>query len=228
MMKKATVSYQGFRFSKLNDPRFSHLKLLLFWPPCLILFFITGHLIPQASCTPMHMWLDDVIPFCEWFLIPYVFWYLLVAFTLLYFLRYDVDCFKRLQTYIAIAQLVSTVVYIVWPTCHELRPDFAALGRDNLLIDGVKLLYSVDTTQNACPSLHVSLAIGIAIEWCRYKGSSRLWKVLMILTALLICMSTAFVKQHSAVDFFGALPLVLVAQIAVSLIYRKKVGEAVQ
>ena len=30
-MKKTVVSYKGFRFSKLNDPQFSHLKLLLGW-----------------------------------------------------------------------------------------------------------------------------------------------------------------------------------------------------
>ena len=31
-MKKPVVDYRKFRLSKLNDPEFSHLKLLLFWP----------------------------------------------------------------------------------------------------------------------------------------------------------------------------------------------------
>ena len=162
-MNKTVVSYKGFRLSKLNEPRFRHLKLLLFWPVTLALFFITGHCTPIESCTPMHMFLDDLIPFCEWFLIPYVGWYFLIAISLLWFLRRDVESFKRLQTFIAISQLTCTLIYIIWPTCHQLRPDFAALGRDNILIDGVKLLYSVDTTANACPSLHATLALGIAI-----------------------------------------------------------------
>ena len=36
----------------------------------------------------VHCRLDDLIPFCEWFLIPYVFWYFLIVFTLLYLMLY--------------------------------------------------------------------------------------------------------------------------------------------
>ena len=224
-MNKTVVSYKGFRLSKLNEPRFRHLKLLLFWPVTLALFFITGHCTPIESCTPMHMFLDDLIPFCEWFLIPYAGWYFLIAISLIWFLRRDVESFKRLQTFIAISQLTCTLIYIIWPTCHQLRPDFAALGRDNILIDGVKLLYSVDTTANACPSLHATLALGIAIAVWQSKHTTRFWKIFVAVFAALVCMSITFVKQHSAVDFFAALPMTVVAQTAVHFIFRKKKSE---
>ena len=29
--------------------------------------------------TPIHIWIDDVIPFCEYFIIPYYMWFLFVA-----------------------------------------------------------------------------------------------------------------------------------------------------
>ena len=44
------------------------------------LYFLTENLIPAENCRPVHMWLDDVIPLCEWFIIPYVFWYALIVF----------------------------------------------------------------------------------------------------------------------------------------------------
>ena len=224
-MNQTTVSYKGFRLSKLNDPQFRHLWLLLFWPVNLALFFIAGHCIPIENCTPMHMFFDDLIPFNEWFLIPYVGWYFLIAGSLLWFLFKDVERFKRLQTFIAISQLTCSVIYFIWPTCHNLRPDFATLGRDNILIDGVKFLYSIDTTSNACPSLHATIAIGIAIHCCLSKRVNLPWKIFVAVFSFLVCMSITFVKQHSAVDFFGALAMTAAAQTAVWLIFRKKKAE---
>ena len=37
-------------------------------------------------------------------------------------------------------------------------------------------------------------------------------KVLIWLFAILVCLSTMFIKQHSAVDFFAALPICLLAE----------------
>ena len=103
-MKKPMVDYREFRLSKLNEPQFSHLKLLLGWVGYFALYFLTENLIPAERCRPVHMWLDDVIPFCEWFVIPYVFWYVLIVISLGYFLLYRVGRFKELQTYIIITQ----------------------------------------------------------------------------------------------------------------------------
>ena len=99
-MKTPVVDYRTFRLRKLGEPQFAHLKLLLGWVGYFILYFLTENLIPVENCHPVHTWLDDLIPFCEWFLIPYVFWYGLIVFSLGYFLLYNVDSFKRLQTYI--------------------------------------------------------------------------------------------------------------------------------
>ena len=84
-MRKPVVDYRQFRFSKLNDPQFSHLKLLLGWIIYFSMYFLTENLIPSEKCIVVHGRLDDLIPFCEWFVIPYVFWYLLIVITLLYF-----------------------------------------------------------------------------------------------------------------------------------------------
>ena len=212
-MRKPVVDYRKLRLHNLNTPEFSHLFLLLGWVGYFLLYFLTENLIPAEKCTPVHMWLDDVIPFCEIFLIPYVFWYLLIVISLGYFLLYHVDSFKRLQVYIIITQIAAMVIYILFPSRQDLRP--TEFPRDNFLTQVVSLLYTVDTNTGVCPSLHVAYSLGIASVWVKEKGVSCLWKGFVVAAVILICLSTMFIKQHSAVDFFAALPVCLLAELVV-------------
>lgn len=212
-MKQPVVDYRTFRLSKINEPQFSHLKLLLGWIGYFILFFLTEKLIPAEQCYPVHCWLDDVIPFNELFLIPYVFWYFLIIISLGYFLLYHIDSFKKLQTYIIITQIVAMAAYIFFPTRQDLRP--VVFPRDNFLTRCVGLLYSADTNTGVCPSLHVAYSLGIASTWLKEENISKLWKGFVTVAAGLICLSTMFIKQHSAVDFFVAIPVCILAEYLV-------------
>lgn len=209
-MKKPMVDYRRFGLAKLNTPAFSHLKLLVSWPIYITLYILTEKLIPAERCTPIRIFLDDRIPFCEWFVIPYVFWYGLIAFSLVYFLLYDIDSFRRLQIYILITQMVAMTVYIVFPSRQDLRP--TAFTRDNILIRCVRLLYSIDTNTGVLPSLHVAYSLGIMSTWL-HRRITPLWgRIFVTVAAILICLSTTFIKQHSAADFFAALPMCLAAE----------------
>ena len=212
-MKRPVVDYRTFRLNKINEPQFAHLKLLLGWVVYFALYFLTENLIPAEKCQPVHMWLDDVIPFHEVFLIPYVFWYFLIVFSLGYFLLYHVDSFKRLQTYIIVTQLTAMAIYILFPSRQDLRP--AIFPRDNFLTDCIRILYAFDTNTGVCPSLHVAYSIGIASVWTKEKGANIWWKSFVVVAVILICLSTMFIKQHSAVDFFAALPVCLLAEFIV-------------
>ena len=210
-MKAPVVDYRTFRFSKLNEPKFSHLKLLYGWVVYFVLFFLTENIIPAADCHPVHCFLDDVIPFNEIFLIPYVFWYALIVISLLYFLLYDVESFKSLQTFIIITQVVAMTMYIIWPSRQDLRP--LVFPRDNFLTRCVGFLYTVDTNTGVCPSLHVAYSLGIASAWLKEKTASVWTKVLVVIFVFFVCISVAFTKQHSVVDIFAALPVCLLAEI---------------
>ena len=212
-MKKPVVDYREFSLSRLNEPRFAHLRLLGGWIVYLVLYFITENLIPVERCHVIHCALDDVIPFNEGFLVFYCYWYFLLAGSLLYFLLYDVLSFKRLQIYIMITQAVAMATYIIYPSVQLLRPD--TFARDNLLTRLAAFIYAFDTPTGVCPSLHVGYSLGIASVWCHRRDSSLVWKCLMIFSAVAISLSTAFVKQHSVVDIFAALPVGLLAEYLV-------------
>lgn len=209
-MKKPVVDYRQFRLHRLNDPQFSHLKLLFGWVGYFTLYFLTEAFIPAENCYVVHSPLDDLIPFCELFLLPYFLWYGLVAGSLLYFALYNVENFKRLQTFIIVTQVVAMAIYILFPTRQDLRPE--VFPRDNLLTRGVEMLYTLDTNTNVCPSLHVAYSLGIASVWLKEKDASRAWKTFVVIFVILVCLSTVFLKQHSAVDFFAAIPVCLLAE----------------
>ncbi len=220
-MTKPMVDYRQFRFSKLNTPEFSHLKLLGGWLVYFVLYLLTENLIPTERCHVVHCALDDAIPFLEGFAIPYCFWYLLIVISLGWFLLYDVDSFKRLQVFIIITQLVAMAVYIIWPSYQDLRP--AVFPRENFLSHVMGLIYSFDTPTGVCPSLHVAYSIGIASTWCKCRKAPAWWKAFVVAAAVIISVATAFVKQHSVLDIAAALPLSLLAEILTfHVIYPKK------
>lgn len=212
-MKKPTVSYKGFRLRKIFEPQYSHLLLILGWVVYFVLFFLTENLVPQSACYPMHCALDDLIPFCEVFILPYVLWYVLIAGSLLYFLFYNVTNFKRLQIYIMITQAIGLASYVIFPTCQNLRPE--VFQNSNVFTDMVAYLYSIDTNTGVCPSLHCAYSIGIASVWLREGSASKTTKWLISLFCFSVCLSTVFVKQHSVLDFFAALPVCLIAELIV-------------
>ena len=212
-MKKPVVDYRGLRISTICQSQYAHLLLLLGWIVYLLFYVLTEQLIPPESCYPVRCLLDDWIPFCEIFVIPYVFWYLLIIGTLLYFLLYDVDSFKKLQIYFMICQIISTVIFISFPTRQDLRP--AAFPRDNIFSRLVGVLYAADTNTGVCPSLHVALSIGIASVCRKANSVSQGWKLFICVTAVLICLSVVFIKQHSAVDIVAAIPVCAVAELLV-------------
>lgn len=212
-MKKPIVDYRTFRLKRINEPQFSHLKLLVGWLVYFLFYLLTENLIPMESCSVVHIRLDDLIPFCEWFIIPYVFWYLLIVISLGYFVLYNIDSFKKLSTYIIITQVVAMIVYIAFPNRQDLRP--LEFPRDNIATRLLGLIYTLDTSSNVCPSLHVAYSLGIASTWLKVKDVSVWWKVFVVISVILICMSVTFIKQHSALDAILALPLGLFAEIVV-------------
>lgn len=209
-MRNPVVDYRDLRISNLDEPRYAHLKLLAGWPVYFVLYFLTERLIPLSRCHVIHCVLDDIIPFHEGFVLLYCYWYLLIAFSLLWFACYDVCSFKRLQVYIMITQAVAVMVYVLYPSVQLLRPDH--FERDNLLTRLVAFIYAFDTPTGVCPSLHVAYSLGIASTWCHREDGRCAGKAVSVLSAVAVSLSTAFVKQHSVVDICAALPVGLLAE----------------
>lgn len=220
-MRKPVVDYRTFKLSKIREPQFRHLLFLLGWVGYFILYFLTENFIPYEKCYPVHCWLDDVVPFCEYFVIPYVGWYLLIVGSLIYFALYNPKNFENMSKFIIVTQVVAMVIYILFPTRQDLRPEM--FPRENIFTGILGLIYRFDTNTGVCPSLHVAYSVGIASTWLKEKSASKLCKTLITIFCFFVCISVAFVKQHSVVDIFAAIPVCILAEwIAFGKSYYKK------
>lgn len=148
----------------------------------------------------IHFPLDDLIPFCEYFVIPYFLWFAYIAAVFIWLFFKDRENFYKYIVFLYTGMTLFLVVSTFYPNGHLLRP--AEFERDNIFIRMVCFLYWADTSTNILPSIHVfnSIAAHLAVvhlEDFRYKK----WTVRCSqLLCISIILSTMFLKQHSCVD----------------------------
>ena len=153
----------------------------------------------------MHTVLDDLIPFNEYFIVPYLMWFLYVAATIAFFFFKNRDDYYRLCTFLFTGMTISLLVCTLFPNGTDFRP---AIDPDkNIFCYLVSRLWSIDPCINVFPSIHVYNSVGVHIAICH---SEELKKHPMIVRAsgvlmVLICLATMFLKQHSVIDVVGAL-----------------------
>jgi len=192
------------------------------WVFCLFFVYMAWFLYLEANNTKnlftIHIKLDDYIPFNEWFVIPYLLWFAYVFVTVVYFfLKGPKDEFYQYIAFLFVGMFTCLIIYSIWPNQQNLRPNLATLGRDNILIRIISVIYSRDTSTNVCPSIHVynSLATHIAICKNRKLRSNKLINLSSFTLMILICLSTTFIKQHSAFDTICAIGLAIVVYLLV-------------
>ena len=73
----------------------------------------------------------------------------------------------------------------------------------------VDIIYKVDTPVcNLFPSAHCAFSILFIISILDVKEVKKEYKILIIISSLLIILSTLFIKQHVVIDVLGALLIV--------------------
>lgn len=157
----------------------------------------------------IHTKLDEWIPFCEYFVVPYLLWFLFVFATILYFAFFNKSRkeYDQLMWSFCIGMTFFIVISLLFPNGQKLRPGLD--GEEGLFIDLVRMVYRKDTPTNIFPSIHVynSVVCCAAIlrnEQC--KKNPWIISGTLILTILIIA-STVLIKQHSVIDLIGALVL---------------------
>ena len=184
------------------------LRYFLLWPVIGLRYILLERFLIPAQYFEVSCPLDGLIPFCEGFLIPYVIWYFFLIGVHVYAFVCAPAVFRWYTRFLIASFSISTLIFLVFPTCQNLRP--SEFPRDNLLTDGVRLLYAADTPTNVCPSEHVigSIAAFLAVR----KSIKRpLAVVLFGILSFFTGIATVFLKQHSAVDVFAAIPVCILA-----------------
>ena len=127
----------------------------------------------QAAAAGAHRVDEFMIPFCEYFLPLYLYWFAFLPFMLIYTFLKDVPAFRRMMYFIMVTYIITVTVYFIYPTCQNLRP--AEFQRDNIFTRFLAWFYVYDTNTNVCPSIHVIgsfAAMGVMpVKKCVILGS---------------------------------------------------------
>ncbi len=176
-----------------------NLTLALFWPAFGAAFYAMEWLVPARDYHVMYHPIDSLIPFSEIFLIPYLFWFVFMVGGYVYTFFASPAAFRRMMYVTVLTYGGGLLMFVLFPTCQNLRP--VEFPRDNFLTEVMAWFYTCDTSTNVCPSLHVCGSLATAFGLTETKRfSTRGWKIAVYAVALLICISTVFVKQHSILD----------------------------
>lgn len=214
------VDYRKLRLSNITTPEFSHVFWLIFWPVFEIAFALVELLRPMEDCHPIWCPLDDLIPFNEWFLFPYLFWFVFLFGMNVYLLLFDPRAFRRFMLFTTLTYTATMLFYIIYPTCQNLRPE--SFDRDNILTRFLTFFYAFDTNTNVCPSLHVIGAFAVTFgAWDTQRFQTLFWKTAFFAMSMLISISTLYVKQHSVLDVISAFSVCAVGYIIVYILPKR-------
>jgi len=204
----------------LKKPTRRQWILMLYLPFHLIWYFILEQSVTTDYYTIHCAW-DNLIPFCEWFVIPYLSWFLYMVTAGLYFLFKDDEAFEHYMLSLIFGFFICTFICSVFPNGQDLRPfnynnNFAALL--------VKWMQDFDTNTNVFPSMHVVGALGAAFAIARSKTlKSKVWlQILNWMLCTAIIMATVFLKQHSVLDIASG---IVVCVFVFWLVYKGYAGK---
>lgn len=167
--------------------------------------------------TIIHMNIDDRIPFCEFFIIPYIIWFGYIAFMVIYLFFTNKKQYYQLGMFLATGMTVFLIISTLFPNLHHLRP--YVMPRDNIFSDMVRNLYRIDTSANLWPSIHVYNSLGIYFAAVHNEkiGQNKILKNIFLIISTLIILSTVFLKQHSMFDVMTAF---IMSAIVYVVVYR--------
>lgn len=180
-----------------------HLLILLYF----FIYLAWFSYVEQTVTTHFHVIhtpLDDLIPFCEYFVIPYLMWFAYVAWGIAYFALHNKSEYYKLCAFLFSGMTVFLIISTVYPNGHYLRPIYFTHHNVFTMLCG--FLYQTDTATNLFPSIHVfnSLGIHLAVINSREFKNHRIVKILSGVLAGSIILSTMFIKQHSTFDVLTA------------------------
>lgn len=165
----------------------------------------------------IHVKLDDMIPFVEYFIVPYLLWFVYVAAVFVYLFFKNRREFYQYCIFLFTGMTLFLIVSTLYPNGHLLRPN--TFARNNIFTFAVQILYQADTATNIFPSLHVynSIAAHRAVANSETLAGNRLIRGGSFVLMVSIILATMFLKQHSVLDVISGILLGLVME---QLVYR--------
>ena len=105
----------------------------------------------------IHCPIDQYIPFLEYFVVPYLGWFLYIGGIVFWLFLFDRENMCRLLWCGMIGMTIFVVISVFLPNGLDLRPE--VFPRDNVFTRLTAFVYRIDTSTNVFPSIHVNNSI---------------------------------------------------------------------
>lgn len=182
--------------------KYRHGLVIVIYAIIYLILFAYLERLPVRGYHIVHTTFDDMIPFCEYFIIPYLLWFPYMFVSVAYFIFFNKNKheYYQLTFNLMFGMTIFLIVSYIYPNMQLLRPE--VFPRDNVFTRMVAWLYETDTPTNILPSIHVfnSLAIYMALASCESMKKHKGIKAGALVLTILIILSTMFLKQHSVID----------------------------
>ncbi|WP_459931530.1 phosphatase PAP2 family protein [Desulfosporosinus burensis] len=161
---------------------------------------------------------DQMIPFVKYFALPYIVWYPFVMITLLWLM-------KR-QPRLYVTTLISCLMGLVLSYCFFILAQTTTprppLDAHDLFTGIVLYIYLADKPYNSFPSIHVLISFVLFRACSRLNIQAPIFTASVRGLAVIIILSTLFIKQHTLLDVaggivFGALLFWLVDMVSLKI-----------
>lgn len=194
--------------------KYKHLLLLLYFPFYLVWFAYLEKTVTKHFHV-IHMDIDDYIPFCEYFIVPYLLWFAYIAVVIVYMGLKDKKEFQNMCAFLFTGMTIFLIVSTIYPNGHMLRP--TSFERDNIFTQLCAMLYQTDTATNLFPSIHVYNSIGVHLALIHSEKTKNRKGICLASAVLMvsIILSTVFLKQHSMFDLITGLVLAIIVNFFV-------------
>ena len=152
---------------------------------------------------------DMTLPIDEWF--PLVPWTTVIYFGcyLFWAINYGLCAMREKEKshpFFAadiLAKAICLVLFLAVPTTN-VRPEIVG---DGIWEESMRMLYASDAADNLFPSIHVTVS-WLCFIGVRNRKDIPLWyRVLSLIMALAVCVSTLTTKQHVIVDVVAAIAI---------------------
>lgn len=192
------------------------------------LYFLLNH--SSGKVYDLTTWLDRSIPFIKYFALPYLLWYPVLMLTLIWLLWRQ----PRLYVITLFSCLLGLITsYSIFLIAQTTTPRPSITGSD-LFSRIVETIYRVDNPYNSFPSIHVLVSFILILAMNRMKSltTSPLITSLVQIMAVLIILSTLFIKQHTLADVAGGIVigwiLFILVEVLTTFLWRRSKAASVQ
>lgn len=171
--------------------------LILIIPLISIIYSVSNIYKPNLHI--LRTFIDGLIPFNKYFVIPYGYWFVYLYGALLYFAVVNGKHFIRLLMSMVSGMFICYIIFFLFPTTVP-RPAINGNGVFDILMAWV---YALDKPYNCFPSIHVLNAFLVTLFLCKYHHEKAI-RMFAVVSYIMITLSTLFIYQHYVLDAISA------------------------